>query len=502
MIEKGRSETDGQSLVAAIDLGSNSFHMIVARVEQGEIRPVDRLGEKVQLAAGLEKGSNLSEAAIERGLNCLARFAQYMKGRTFQAIKIVGTNALRKAGNSEEFVRQAAKVFPYPIEIIAGREEARLIYLGVAQTQADDNDRRLVVDIGGGSTELIVGERFEPKLLESLHMGCVTYNDRFFFGGDLTPERFQSAYYAARLELINIEKAYRDLSWEDAIGSSGSIRTVSGILQAMGKGEIITRKLLEKLKIGLLAFNRTDCIGFPGLKSERQTIFPAGLAILMACFDAFDIESMQYSDGALREGVLYDMMGRDCHEDVRGRTISALMQRYHVDRRNVEGIQRHALQCFDQVAADWNLGSDERELLSWASLVCEVGLDISHSQYHRHGAYLIHHSDLMGFSKEQQRKLALLVRGHRRGIPGTFIDNNDDEEKGRLLKLTLLLRIAIVLNHIRGDENLFKYTLKAGDKKLSLSLPKKWLKTHPLTAADFERERIDQIRVGYWLVVD
>ena len=234
MIEKGQNETDGQPLVAAIDLGSNSFHMIVARVEQGEIRPVDRLGEKVQLAAGLEKDGNLSEAAMERGLNCLAQFAQYMKGRTFQAIKIVGTNALRKAKNSEEFVRRAARILPYPIEIIAGREEARLIYLGVAQTQSDDNERRLVVDIGGGSTELIVGERFEPKLLESLHMGCVTYNDRFFSGNNLTPERFQSAYYAARLELINIEKAYRDLSWEDAIGSSGSIRTVSGILQGNG----------------------------------------------------------------------------------------------------------------------------------------------------------------------------------------------------------------------------------------------------------------------------
>ena len=500
MIEKGQNETDGQPLVAAIDLGSNSFHMIVARVEQGEIRPVDRLGEKVQLAAGLEKDGSLSEAAMERGLNCLAQFAQYMKGRTFQAIKIVGTNALRKARNSEVFVERAAKILPHPIEIIAGREEARLIYLGVAQTQSDDNDRRLVVDIGGGSTELIVGERFEPRLLESMHMGCVTYNDRFFSGGNLSPECFQSAYYAARLELLNIEKAYRDLSWEDAVGSSGSIRTVNAILQAMGEGDAITREFLEKLKNELLTFNRTDRIRFPGLKPERQTIFPAGLAILMACFDAFDIEQMQYSDGALREGVLYDMLGRDRHEDVRSRTISALMQRYHVDRLNAEGIQFHALQCFDQVAADWGLGAEERELLSWASLVCQVGLDISHSQYHRHGAYLIHHSDLMGFTKEQQRKLALLVQGHRRGIPRTLIDSDDDE--GRLLKLTLLLRIAIVLNHIRGDENLFKYTLEVGYRKLSLSFPGKWLKAHPLTAANFERERIDLIRVGYWLVVD
>ena len=500
MRENGQRETDGQPLVAAIDLGSNSFHMIVARVEQGEIRPVERLGEKVQLAAGLAKDGNLTDAAMERGLNCLAQFAQYMKGRSFRAIKIVGTNALRKAKNSDEFVRLAAKILPHPIEIIAGREEARLIYLGVAQTQADDNDRRLVVDIGGGSTELIVGERFEPKLLESLHMGCVTYNDRFFSGGHLSPERFQSAYYAARLELLNIEKAYRELSWEDAIGSSGSIRTVSSILLAMGEGEIITRKLLEKLKNDLLAFSRTDRIRFPGLKPERQAIFSAGLAILTACFDAFDIEQMQYSDGALREGVLYDMLGRDRHEDVRGRTISALMQRYHVDQGNAEAVRQHALFCFDKVAGDWGLHQEERELLSWAALVSEVGLDISHSQYHRHGAYLIHHSDLMGFSKEQQRKLALLVRSHRRAIPRTLIDNDDVEN--RLLKLTILLRIAIVLNHIRGTDDEFTYSLQAGDKKLNVSFPKKWLKEHPLTAADFERERIEQIRVGYWLVVD
>ena len=500
MRENDQSDRNNPSLVAAIDLGSNSFHMIVARVDQGEIRPVERLGEKVQLASGLAKDGNLSEEAMNRGLNCLAQFAQYVKGRSFKAIRVVGTNALRKANNSDEFVRRAAEILPYPIEIIAGREEARLIYLGVAQTQSDDNDRRLVVDIGGGSTELVVGERFEPRLLESLHMGCVTYNDRFFIGGHLSPECFQSAYYAARLELLNIERAYRELSWEDAIGSSGSIRTISTILLAMGEGDVITRSLLNKLRDELLTFNRTDRIRFPGLKPERQAIFPAGLAILSACFDAFDIDQMHYSDGALREGVLYDTLGRDRHEDVRGRTLSALMQRYHVDIENAEAICKHALQCFSMVVDDWGLREQDRELLSWASMVCTVGLDISHSQYHRHGAYLIHHSDLMGFSKEQQRKLALLVRGHRRSIPRTLIDS--DDEHSRLLKLTILLRIAIVLNHIRSSDNVFTYTLKASHKKLEVYFPEKWLKAHPLTAANFERERIDHIRVGYWLVVE
>ena len=498
MTIQGRKEVDSQSLVAAIDLGSNSFHMIVARVDQGEIRPVERLGEKVQLAAGLDKDGNLSDQAIERGLNCLAQFAQYIAGRSFYGIRVVGTNALRKAKNSAVFVERAEKILKHPVEIIAGREEARLIYLGVAQTQADDNDRRLVVDIGGGSTELIVGERFEPKLLESLHMGCVTFTDRFFPSGELSPERFQSAYYAARLELMNIEQSYTDLGWVDAVGSSGSIRAVSNILQAMGYDDTITRERLEELKQQVVSFNNTNRVRFPGLKPDRQAIFPAGLAILTACFDAFGIERMHYSDGALREGVLYDLLGRDSHEDVRGRTIAALMERYHVDKRNAEGIRKHALNCFDSTHQDWGLDGEGRELLNWASTICEIGLDISHSQYDRHGAYLIQHSDLMGFSKVQQRKISLLVHGHRRSIPKVLLE---DEKNIKLLKLTILLRIGIVLNHIHSDEFTSAYQLSVAEKQIKLAFPTGWLAQHRLTAADFERERIYLQKVGYKLKV-
>lgn len=498
MTDQGRIESNSQPLVAAIDLGSNSFHMIVARVEQGEIRPIERLGEKVQLAAGLSEDDCLSEQAMKRGLNCLAQFAQYMSGRHFQALRVVGTNALRKAKNSSDFVEKAEKILNHPVEIIAGREEARLIYLGVAQTQSDDNDRRVVVDIGGGSTELIVGERFEPRLLESLHMGCVAYTDRFFPGAELSPERFQSAYYAARLELLNIEQAYKNLGWVDAVGSSGSIRAVSSILSAMGHGEIITHEKMNMLKSQVLEFSHTGRVRFPGLKPDRQAIFPAGLAILMACFDAFEIERMQYSEGALREGVLYDMLGRDHHEDVRGRTLSALMKRYHVDLTNAEGINRYSQACFDQVRKSWGLVASDRELLNWASLVCEVGLDISHAQYNRHGAYLIQHSDLMGFNKEQQRKLALLVHGHRRAIPKGLLEHSDSN---LLLKLTVLLRLGIVLNHIR-DGAFSHYDLKAGHRTLNVSFESGWLGDHPLTAADFEREKMYLNKVGFKLTVN
>ena len=501
MTEQGRDDVNGQPLVAAIDLGSNSFHMIVARVDQGEIRPVERLGEKVQLAAGLDDHDELSQESMERGLKCLGQFAQYLSGNKFQAVRVVGTNALRKARNSDLFVEQAQNILGYPIEIIAGREEARLIYLGVAQTQSDDKDRRLVMDIGGGSTEFVIGERFEPKLMESLHMGCVVFTDRFFGTGELSAQRFQSAYYAARLELLNIERVFSGMGWVDAVGSSGSIRAVSNILQSMGEPDVITRDSLEMLKEKVLQFSHINRVRFPGLNTDRQSIFAAGLAILMAGFDALNIERMIFSEGALREGVLYDMLGRDTHEDVRARTINALMSRYHVDKSHALRITQHARNCFQQVASKWQLDDADLELLTWSSRVCEIGLDISHTQYHRHGAYLIDHSDLMGFSKGQQKQMALLVRGHRRSLPRTLLANWPKEEGRRLMKLVILLRIATVLSHGRDDKLLPEYVLEVSGSKINLYFPENWIDKHLLTATDFATECNYLNKMGYKLSV-
>lgn len=501
MTQEGREKSSSLPLIAAVDLGSNSFHMIVARVDQGEIRPVERLGKKVQLAAGLNEHDELTADAIKRGFSCLKQFAQYLTGHNFQAVRVVGTNALRKARNSEAFVEKAQSILGYPVEIIAGREEARLIYLGVAQTQADDNERRLVMDIGGGSTEFVIGERFEPKLMESLHMGCVVFTDRFFGTGELTPQRFQSAYYAARLELLNIEQAFTRLGWVDAVGSSGSIRAVSSILQAMGESETITRESLETLKQKVLKFNQINRVRFPGLKPDRQAIFPAGLAILMAGFDALGIERMHYSDGALREGVLHDMLGRDRHEDVRERTINALMSRYHVDEQQTFRLTTHAQNCFSMVAGTWKLSAKDLELLSWAARVCQIGLDISHTQYHRHGAYLIDNSDLMGFNKREQRQLALLVRGHRRSISKSSLSGWPKEISRRLMHLIILLRIANVLSHGRDDDSLPEYSMGASGSTISLFFPDDWIEQHPLTAANFESECSYLAKIGFKLVV-
>lgn len=501
MTHQRREPSNSQPLVAAIDLGSNSFHMIVARVDQGEIRPVERLGKKVQLAAGLNRHDELTAEAMKRGFSCLSQFAQYLSGNQFQAVRVVGTNALRKACNSRAFVDKAQSILGYPVEIIAGREEARLIYLGVAQTQSDDNERRLVIDIGGGSTEFVIGERFEPKLMESLHMGCVVFTDRFFGTGELSPQRFQSAYYAARLELLNIEQSYSRLGWVDTVGSSGSIRAVSTILQAMGECEIISRDNLAMLKQKVLTFNQISSVRFPGLKPDRQAIFPAGLAILMACFDALGIEHMRYSDGALREGVLHDMLGRDRHEDVRERTINALMSRYHVDEQLAAHVMTHARKCFAMVADAWKLTDKDLELLSWAARVCQIGLDISHTQYHRHGAYLIDNSDLMGFSKREQQQLALLVRGHRRSISKPPMNAWPKETARRLMHLTILLRIANALTLGLNGDALPEYAMSVSGSTISLFFPDDWIEQHPLTAANFAAERSYLSKAGFRLVV-
>ena len=494
MEQTNRTQVQGPPLMVAIDLGSNSFHMIVARVDHNEVRPLERFGKKVQLAKGLHQGE-LTDEAITRGLACLAEFAQYMAGKVFKSVRIVGTSALRSAKNSDVFVKKAKHILPYPIEIIAGREEARLIYLGVAQTQSDD-DRRLVIDIGGGSTELIIGEKFEPKMLESLHMGCVTFTERYFHDGKITPERFQSAYYAARLEVQNIAKAYHKLGWTDVVGSSGSISAISAILQSITSGGTITPHNLKLLENKILHFQDLKSLQIAGLRSERKKILPAGLAILQACFDAFQLKQMQFSSGALREGVLYDLLGRDRHENVKERTIKALEHRYHSDLQETDNIAKHARHCFQVIHKNWSLSlTDDLPVLIWAARLCKIGLDISHSQFHLHGAYIITHSDLLGFSKHQQQEIAFLVGHHRRSIPENQCDL-------RLLKLVIILRLACLIHNSDLQHDTKSYNLKAGKKKLALQLPTQWLSNHPLTRTELEYEKKYLSKVGYMLVIE
>lgn len=489
-------------LIAAIDLGSNSFHMVLAKTDQQDIRILDRMGEKIQLAAGLDEHLRLQEDAIQRGLDCLRRFAQRIGDLPPGSVRIVGTSTLRVAINRREFIERAEAILGHDVDVISGPEEARLIYLGVSQTLPDSPGRRLVVDIGGGSTEFIIGQEFEPQYRASLQMGCVSYGQRFFPDGEISTGNYVRAYTAARLEMMESESSLQRLGWQDSVGASGTLRSVAQACQAAGIGQgEISRQGIRHLKQMLLKLDNASQIDFPGIKPERRSIFPSGLAIVEAICDALDLSKISLADGALREGVLYDLVGRHHHEDVRERSISSFMARYHVDTTHALRVEHKALELLEQVAPDWELDEEwHGELLSWAARVHEVGLDIAHYHFHKHGAYLVEHSDLAGFSRQEQQMMALLVRGHRRNIPADRF-----QEFGRdataLLRLCILLRLAILLHRIRNHHCMPDLQLRVSGCQLRLLFPDQWLDDNPLAAADLAKEAQWLQRVNHQLEV-
>ena len=445
-----------EELLAAIDMGSNSFHLAIARVDHGEVKKVASMSEKVQLAAGLDENKNLTEAAQQRGLACLARFVGRLSSVQSNRLRIVATNALRQAKNGHEFIQKAAEILPKPIEIIAGREEARLIYLGVSHTMANSG-RRLVIDIGGGSTELIIGEEFEPIHTESVQMGCVAFTKAYFADGEISAKAFDKALTAARKEMSGLVNTYKSAGWDTVVGSSGTIKACRQIAVNMGWSddqENLTREGLDKLKDKLLKYKHVAEIEFDGLKEDRRAVLPAGVAILYAVFELLNIDKLVYSDGALREGVMYDLLGRFQHEDVRDRSVHALMGRYGADPKQAERVVETAQKLFDSVAESLKMNSDDSDLLRRAAYLHEIGLAISHSGYHRHGAYLLQHSDIPGFSQIDQNYLSHLVAHHRRKLRSEA--KTDVQKVGgiKLVHLSLLLRLAILLNHSRSDEML------------------------------------------------
>ena len=478
-------------VLAAIDMGSNSFHMVVARLVHGEIRTLEKMGEKVQLGAGLDQHNRLTDDAQERALACLGRFAQRLKGMPPEAVQIVGTNALRVARNAHQFMTRAEEVLGYPVEIIAGREEARLIYLGVSHTLSDDLGRRLVIDIGGGSTEFIIGQRFEPQALESLHMGCVSFRNRYFPDGKISRRQMDNAVTHAEQELQNIRQRYRSAGWQSAVGSSGSIKAIASVLASLKITDgTITLAAMQELRKRLVDMGKTEKLGDLGVRSDRQSIFPAGFAILMGAFRSLGIQEMSFADGALREGLLYDIVGRIQHEDVRERTISALQERYHVDQEHGAAVEATAIAAWKQVANSWGLNTPaDEEVLRWACRLHEIGLTISHSQYHKHGAYLLRYSDLPGFTQQFQRDLATLVRGHRRKFSSAIFEGLPTEDIARLRYLCVLVRLAVLIQHPRNMEQPPTFTLSARPDTLVIEFPPGWLDDRPLTLADLENER-------------
>lgn len=487
-------------LVASVDLGSNSFHLIVCRVHDGQLIVVDRLREMVRLAGGIDDEKNLSPEAQQRALDCLTRFGQRLRELPHYAVRAVGTNTLRSAHNATEFIEQAETCLGHPIEVISGVEEARLIYLGVAQSLASDHSRRLVIDIGGGSTEMIIGEDFSPQFLDSLHMGCVSISQRFFADGKINAKTLLRAEIAARLEIDPLRKRFHKSNWQVALGASGTIRAINKVVHASGWADHgITLTSLEKLIKAMQDARQISDLKLEGLDPERSPVFPGGVMILYALFSTLGIEEMRVSDGALREGLIHDLLGRIHHEDIRAKSVKALAQRYHVDMDQATRVMVTGRYCLDKVASDWKLDSEEYgPWLEWAASLHEIGLDISHSHYQKHGAYIIENADLAGFSNQEQKFLGFLINAHRRKFQTKLSKSLSERWQKAAPRLAILLRLAVLLNRSRVA-NSVEFDLKVKGKSITIRFPDDWLGKHPLTQADLEQEMLYLESAGYKL---
>ena len=443
-------------LMAAIDIGSNSFHLAVARLDHGEVRKIVSMSEKVQLAAGLNEHNILSAEAERRGLDCLRSFVARLDSVPPERVRVVATNALRQAKNANDFINRANEILPKPIEVIAGREEARLIYLGVSHTNAS-SDKRLVIDIGGGSTEFIIGKGFDPILTESLQMGCVAFTKAFFDDGQITDKAFNAAITATRKQILAISGQYQKAGWSSVIGSSGTIKAVRNVLVSKGwadEQERITYQGVKKLEKLLINIGVVDDIELEGVKEHRKAVFPAGVAVLRATMKVLGISTIAYSDGALREGVMYDMLGRFASEDVRDRSVLALIKRYSVDKKQARQVVRTSRHLFKQVKEDLHLTTNDGDLLRRAAYLHEIGLAIGHSNYHRHSAYLLENADIPGFSQVDQKRMAQLMLSHRRKLKGEMLEQTCSIGGDQLVYLCLLLRLAVLAHHSRSEYDL------------------------------------------------
>lgn len=481
-------------LIAAVDLGSNSFRLQVGRIVGNQIYPLDGLKESVRLAAGLTADKHLDTAAQQRGVDALARFAERLRNFDQGAVRAVATNTLRVAKNAEQFLEKAETALGFPIEVIAGREEARLIYLGVAHTLANPQTRQLVVDIGGGSTEFIIGQNIDPIRLESLYMGCVSFSLRFFPDGRVDKRSFREAELAARRELQAIVHNFRESGWDEAIGSSGTAKAIVDLLELNGFSDHgLTRDGLEKLRNELLHAGEASRMKLQGLRADRIPVLPGGLAIMSAIFKEFGLERMEFSEGALRLGVLYDQLGRYHHDDLREATVTRFMQRYEVDPRQATRVARTALELLHQMVPTSRVaGHADAQFLVWAAHLHEIGISVAHSSYHKHSAYIIANADMPGFSRRDQARLARLVLAHRGKL------ERAQPLRGEAPEWTLIfcLRTAVLLHRSRDDQPLPPRSAGFTRNGFHLSLGGEGLNVLPLTAAALEDEAQQWAGIG------
>ena len=496
------SEISQPEVIAAVDLGSNSFHMIVGELRHGQLAVLDRIRETVRLAEGLSPNGDLRDDARERAIDCLSRFGQRLRDMRADSVRAAGTSTIRRAREDSNFMSEAEAALGHPIEIISGIEEARLIYTGVTQSLPPTDGLRLVMDIGGGSTELILGRASHPKALESLNMGCVSMTERFFPDGKLTGHAFDRARMAARLELRPVKAFFRDSSNIEAIGTSGTIRSTAAVAQALGIAESgISPGIVDQLINKVLGFDSILTLSLPGLSERRAQVWPGGLSILAELLNVLRIDELQISDGALREGLLYDLLGRLQHEDARERTVHAMASRYHVDSEQSKRVADTSALLHGQCASGWGLQSDlETNVLDWASRLHEIGLDISHDNFQRHGAYIAEHADMPGFPRAEQRYLAFLIGVQRLRLDTGGLKTLPRTWRDSALRLAMLLRLAVLLNRSRSSDIAPALEIEVSEESLGLRFDPEWLNANPLTVADLEREKEFLHDVGYELI--
>ena len=498
-------------LVAAVDLGSNSFRMLVAQAVNTpsgtQLRPIDTLRESVRLAAGLTEDKLLGNDAYQRGLIAIRRFGERIREFDPKNVRAVATNTLRVAKNAQQFVRDAEEALGFPIEVIAGVEEARLIYIGAAHEVPAVQGNRLVIDIGGGSTEFIIGKGYEPKLMESLYIGCVSHSLRFFPKGNIDAHAFKEAELAARREIQVISGAYLKSGWNQVIGSSGTARALAELIGSnsfnshgdglsMGRvnagSGLITREGLKNLKKHLLKYEHVNQVELVGLKDDRRSVWPGGLAIMLAAFDELGIEDMEVTDAALRSGVIYDLLGRSQHHDMRYVTVEQFMQRYAVDRDQATRVGQLAADFLQQLPKpEEESRADNVALLQWAANLHEIGLSISHNGYHKHSAYIAGNADMPGFSKNDQARLAALLIGHT-GKLGKLANNHNFQD----WRMLFCLRLAQVLCRGRNDTQFPEVKVSEHGGSYLVSLPKEWVSEHPLTEFSLLKEAAEWERMG------
>ncbi|MFM7801315.1 MAG: exopolyphosphatase [Limnohabitans sp.] len=482
------------TLLAAIDLGSNSFRLEICRFNNGLFQRFEYLKEAVRQGSGLDQERNLSQASMEKGWECLARFAEKLSGFDKSQVRAVATQTLREAKNAKLFLDKAHQILGFPIEVVSGREEARLIYQGVARLLPLSNERRLVIDIGGRSTEFIIGQSKNALQLESYRLGSVASSMKYFANGDLTLAAFQKAEVAAKAILEEALPIFGKDAWDIAYGSSGTVSAVCEILtQAGWPADRVTPEGISWLKGQLIRIGHVDRLKIDGLKEERRSVIGGGLSVLAALLELFNIKELMVTPGALRHGVLYDLLDReDESKDTRALTVSGLRKAFQADAIQGQRVSKIAceflktLQTYQEGTAEW---TRLQKKLSWAAQLHEIGNVISHTDSHKHGAYILENTDTLGFAKHELHRLSLLVLGHKGKLKKLDIDFEDEH----LVYQLLSLRLAVILCHARRDPDHRLVQLKKStliDRCFELTIEPLWAQRFPQSNHLLQQEAV------------